>query len=85
MINNLEWYCDRWNLKLNETKYKILIFKHGGGRRAKNEKWVYKDNEIEIVKKYTYLGVTFFTSNLSWQTHLNDKLTAAKFALININ
>jgi exonuclease III len=80
MINNLIKYCEKWNLQVNINKSKILIFKKGGGKRAKNEKWFYGKDIIEVVSRYKYLGVTL-TSNLSFQAHLEDRLRAAKLGI----
>ena len=80
MINDLEKYCCLWNLTVNLKKSNVMIFKLGGGRLAKNEKWVYKGQPIEIVKEYKYLGVKL-TSNLLMKRHLSERITSAKFGV----
>ena len=35
---------------INLDKSKIIIFKKGGGKTCKNEKWYFKENWIEIVQ-----------------------------------
>jgi hypothetical protein len=82
MINNLEKYCDLWNLQLNLNKSKILVFRNGG-KLKDNDRWVYKGNRIEVVNSYKYLGVEL-TSKLSWESHINVKSTSSKFAINNI-
>jgi hypothetical protein len=79
MINCLENYCSMWNLKVNLGKSKIIIFRNGG-RPARKEKWKFNNTEIEVVKKYKYLGVTL-TPTLNFVPHLEDKLKCAKAGL----
>lgn len=50
-------------LEINIQNTKVIIFKKGGHGSKNN--WVpliYKDEEIEYIKMYTYLGVTFTKS-----------------------
>lgn len=54
----LSSYCDRWKLKVNLAKTKIMVFRKGGSL-PKNLKFYYKGTEIEIVSKFSYLGVVF--------------------------
>lgn len=39
MINRLQQYCRLWNLKVNTNKSKIMVFRNGTGRYAKEERW----------------------------------------------
>ncbi len=55
MLRCLEKYLKRYKLELNVKKSKMQIFKKGG-KPAKAEKWLWKQQEIEIVKTYKYLG-----------------------------
>ena len=57
-FNNLSEYCDRWKLKINLSKTKVMIFRKGG-RLSKELRFRYKGMEIEIVHQYSYLGVVF--------------------------
>ena len=57
-LNNLESYCQKWNLTVNVNKTKIVVFRKGGNL-GQNDKWFYGDSEIEIVNSFTYLGVVF--------------------------
>lgn len=54
----LSAYCDRWKLKVNLEKTKIMVFRKGGSL-PKDLKFYYKGNEVEIVSKFSYLGVVF--------------------------
>ena len=53
-------YCQKWRLKINIEKSKVMIFRKGG-RLERNTLFKYGDTELEIVSKYTYLGIVFTT------------------------
>lgn len=76
MINNLESYCDYWDLEVNRAKSKIMVFRNGG-RIAQNEKWSYKGSEIEIVPEYCYLG-TILTPKCVFKKHVEARNISAK-------
>ena len=57
-LNRLSEYCDKWGLEVNVEKTKIVVFRKRGQARE-NETWLYKNNEIEIVNDFNYLGVVF--------------------------
>ena len=63
------------------SKSKVMVFRQGG-RLAANETWLFKENPIEIVNEYTYLGV-ILTPRLSFQKHLEERSKKAK-ASINV-
>jgi len=79
MLNVTEIFCDRWGLSINLAKTKIVVFRRGGVRRA-NERWYYKEHEIEVVPMYKYLGI-LFTSTLCWDKAVNTLSMQAKKAL----
>ncbi|BES91440.1 Reverse transcriptase (RNA-dependent DNA polymerase) [Nesidiocoris tenuis] len=83
MIDKLESYCEEWNLTINTEKSKIMVCRRGGGRLAKKEVWFYKGEKLEIVKSYKYLGITL-TPSMSLNEHMNDRLLAAKFAIVSV-
>ena len=64
MLNQLEQYCNTWNLNVNINKSKITIFRKGGYLK-RNEHWTYKETPIEIVSSYKYLGI-YVTSRCIW-------------------
>jgi len=45
-------------LKVNLSKTKVLIFRKSG-RTRKEEKFYWRGEELEVVKSYVYLGITF--------------------------
>ena len=57
-LNNLENYCEKWGLEVNVNKTKIMVFRKRGGL-LENEKWWYKQELIENMNDFNYLGVTF--------------------------
>ncbi|BES95813.1 Reverse transcriptase (RNA-dependent DNA polymerase) [Nesidiocoris tenuis] len=79
MIRDLAAYCRKWNMIINLKKSKIMVFRKGG-RLGRTEKWYLDDKEIQVVPKYTYLGITF-TSGLSWEQHYKEKLAATSVAI----
>lgn len=79
MINRIGKYFETWNLQINLEKSKIMIFS-GGGRMAKNERWFYHGQQIEVVNEYKYLGV-ILTTKLSWAKHFKLKFAQATTAL----
>ena len=64
MINVLADFCNKWGLKVNLSKTKIIVFRRGGKLKT-NEKWFFCQNKIEVVKQYKYLGI-IFTPKLKW-------------------
>ena len=53
---SLQSYCDRWRLKVNIDKAKVKIFSSGKLNTASFRFTIY-GKEIEIAKKYEYLGI----------------------------
>ena len=54
-LNALSLYCDKWKLKINPKKTKIMIFqKHP--KKSIDIKFNKGSQSIEIVQEYTYLG-----------------------------
>ena len=57
-LNELESYCNKWKLKINNDKTKIMIF---ANRKVKKEQYNFKlgEDKLEIVDSFKYLGVHF--------------------------
>jgi len=79
MINAFSEYCSRWELSVNLTKSKVMVFRRSPNI-SKNIAFLYRDQNIEIVNEYKYLGV-LLQYNLSFNKHLDQKLSAAKLAI----
>ena len=73
-LNILFEYCNRWKLTVNTRKTKVMVFKKSG-RLPQNLRFIYNDQELEIVSSFKYLGV-LFTSGGSFSQH--DKLLAGQ-------
>ena len=57
-------YCNLWKLKVNADKTKVVVF--GNGRLPQNLSFSYDNLNLEIVKKFNYLGIIFTrTGNFS--------------------
>lgn len=79
MIKKLENYCELWSLEVNLTKSKIMVYRNGG-KTSKNEKWYFKEEEIEIVNEYNYLGM-ILTPKMVFTKHVQKRLNAAKSSI----
>ena len=55
--NSLFIYCQRWKLKINVMKTKIIVFRKGG-ILPRNLKFTFNGERLEIVV-FSYLGVVF--------------------------
>ena len=53
-------YCQKWKLSVNTQKSKVMVFRKGGVLR-RNSHFHYGEHELEIVSKFTYLGIVFST------------------------
>lgn len=66
-LNILENYCKRWKLTVNTNKTKIVVFRRGG-RLPNNLEFSYNGKVIEIVNKFSYLGIVFTSGGSSFET-----------------
>ena len=69
-------YCNKWKLKINGSKTKILIF--NGNTRYYKHHFKIEQNTLENVKEYKYLGITFTNVNNFRITKNNLKQQATK-------
>ena len=54
LLNDLESYCTMWKLRVNGSKTEVVIF---GKRKPKiKPKFLYKNEELELVEEFKYLG-----------------------------
>ncbi len=82
-LDTLYNYCQKWKLTVNTKKTKILIFRKGG-RLPANLKFYYNNLEIEIVTKFSYLGVVF-TPGGSFSEANNTLSGQAQKAIFKLN
>ena len=52
LINILHQLCQKWAMKVNIEKTKIMVFRNGC-RLGYNEQWVYDGQFVEVVDKFT--------------------------------
>ena len=84
-LNILSDYCQRWKLTVNVDKTKVMIFRKGV-RVPDNISFNYRNREIEIVKKFTYLGFVFTCGGSLVETYntLSGQAIKALFKLNSI-
>jgi hypothetical protein len=68
-----------WNLVINLTKSKIMVFRRIS-KLKRTDKWIFEGKSIYVVNHYKCLKVSL-TSEMFWSLHLNEKSTAPKLAL----
>lgn len=62
MLKSTEKYVDKNELTVNVKKTKIMVFRNGG-KRVRDEKWRFKEEDIQVVNDFKYLGYLFTTRN----------------------
>jgi len=78
-------YFEERNLALNLDKCKIMKFrKNGQGRYKKTDKLEINGTNIEFVKSFNYLGVTFQSSGMSFNDHIHRRRKFAMFATFDL-
>lgn len=82
-LDLLEQYCNRWRLKLNVSKTKIMVFRKGG-QLPRNLSFTYEGSQIEIVKSFKYLGIVFTTGG-SFSESQNTLSGQAQKAIFKMN
>ena len=81
-LSKMKLYCDRWNLRLNEKKCKIVIFARGKVRKYPT--FTIGNEPVEVVCSFSYLGLKLNYNN---QMHvarkdLYDRGSRAMFGLL---
>ena len=61
-------YCNKWKLTVNAQKTKIVIFRKRG-MVSRQTRFYYGDLELEIVNKFTYLGIVFTVGGSFAEAH----------------
>ena len=60
-LNNLSTYCYKWDLTVNTAKTKCIVFRKNG-QTYKNDTWSYRNEKLETVKEFKYLGFVLKSS-----------------------
>ena len=74
-------YCRAWNLTVNASKTKIMIFSRGKIRRMPN--FIYGNEKIDVVFDFTYLGVQF-NYNGTFKKAISRQIIQARKALYSM-
>ena len=61
-------YCNKWKLKLNTTKSKVVVFRKGNV--APRQSWKFGNDDIEAVNSLSYLDVLFSSNGLFTQVQI---------------
>ena len=78
----LEKFCSDFDLEVNMSKTKVVVFRNGGILR-KYENFYFKGRKIDCVSYYNYLGI-LFSSWLFWSKAVSTLSVKAKKSLIPI-
>ena len=81
-LDAMSSYCDKWDLRINATKTKVLVFSRGKIKKIPCLK--YRDKNIDVVFGFEYLGQYFNYNNRFnvSQKHQYDKASRAMFSLL---
>jgi hypothetical protein len=82
-INVLKNYFDCSNLLVNLEKTKCVVFRLKRNRKSSVPVLFWGEEQIEVVDKYTYLGVKFYY-NLNYKETYNDILKKSRVAEKNV-
>ncbi|MCU7801013.1 MAG: reverse transcriptase family protein [gamma proteobacterium symbiont of Lucinoma myriamae] len=84
LLDKLHLYCTKWNVTVNIEKTKVMVFKNG--TRLENVDFYYNNMKLEMVKKFTYLGVIISSNGKFYQSqkHLAEQARKALFSLNNL-
>ena len=77
-LNAVSDYCSQWNLTVNTSKTKIVIFSRGKVRRYPD--FVFGSDKLDVVDEYVYLGVKF-NYNGKYKKMIQKQITQARKAL----
>lgn len=76
-------YCERWKLKVNVEKTKVMVFRKAG-MLPRNLSFKYNGQLIEIVKSFKYLGIVFTQGGSFHETQITLAGQAQK-AIFKLN
>ena len=78
-------YCNKWNLEVNISKTKIMVF-NKSGRILTKYNFHFRTTCVEAVRRYVYLGIKFVVNGSFSEAiiQLKEKATKANFGLFNI-
>ena len=77
-INNIAEWMDRMEMQVSVSKTKAMLFSKG--RRPHQAPLKYRDDRIEYVDNYKYLGM-IFDSQMKWSLHISNICNKASKAI----
>ena len=80
-LNGVEDYCNTWQLTVNTSKTKIVIFSKGKIRKVPS--FTFGGDVIDVVYDFIYLGVRF-NYNGSFKKAISKQVTQARKALYSM-
>ena len=81
MLHTLENYCEQWQLTVNTSKTKAVVFSRG---KIKNlPTLTFKNQPLEVQYDYTYLGI-LFNYNGKFKKAIQKQAAQAKRALFSL-
>lgn len=82
MLDKLYSFCQKWNLKLNVNKTKVMIF-NKSGKILKGFHFLYNNQYIHQATEYKYLGIYFKASGSFTHAinYLSKKASKAMFCV----
>ena len=80
-LNALHEYCNRWQLTVNVSKTKIVIFSRGKVRKYQD--FTFGEGKLEVVQDYIYLG-SKFNYNGKFNKAISKQVTQAKRAMFDL-
>ena len=83
VLNRLDAWAERNDLKINHSKTKEMTFRKGGKHASRNTMTLH-NKPLEAVPKFKYLGVNLQTTLSSFNFHVTERATAAINAIYNI-
>ena len=78
----LSEYCQKWQLTVNLSKSKVIIFNITG--KLVNKQFKYNNAKLDTVRNYCYLGIVFSSSGSFYEAikSLKDKAMKAMFSIL---
>ena len=80
-LEELENYCNKWKLTVNEDKTKVMCITWGRFRNL-NFDFFYNNKKLECVEEFTYLGIVFTKKGITNKTVMSRE-TASKKAMFS--
>ena len=81
-LDKLDEYCKVWQLSVNLSKTKVIVF-NKGGHQFKRFSFTYNGSMVDIVNEYCYLGIVFSSSGTfkAAAANITDRARRALFKL----